>query len=472
MKKVLAVIACVMAVASSALADVSNMGTGLVSLEFVHVGNPGNPLDPRYPGLPYGAVTYDFEMGIFEVTSGQYCEFLNAVAATDTYGLYNTLMWEGGYVIDKGCRIKRDGTSGSYTYSVAPEWANRPVNYVSWGDAARFCNWLTNGMPNGGQNLTTTEDGSYHLDGAMTWAELMSVTRKPNAQYVIPTIDEWHKAAYHKNDGITDHYWPFPTGTDIPPINDLFDPDPGNNANYEETSEDYTIGPPYFATEVGEFENSGSPYGTFDQGGNVWEWTEGVSWEWTQGTMLEDPGVYSQYGRATRGGSYGGGYIGVWTLASGEIRERHPSYEINNTGFRVASVPTAPIPIADAGQDQFICNDIYNRLVLDGTGSQIMDGVVAFYDWDIAHTENTVYNQTASGPTPTISGLHVGVYKVTLTVTDGNGYFDTDQMILIVKDTCDVFKNLMKGDLDTDGDVDGNDLEIFSRYFGTVLSTP
>ncbi len=34
------------------------------------------------------------------------------------------------------------------------------------------------------------------------------------------------------------------------------------------------IGHPYYRTLVGEFELSDSPYGTFDQGGNVWEWNE------------------------------------------------------------------------------------------------------------------------------------------------------------------------------------------------------
>jgi formylglycine-generating enzyme required for sulfatase activity len=32
----------------------------------------------------------------------------------------------------------------------------------------------------------------------------------------------------------------------------------------------------YYRTEVGEFENSESPYDTFDQGGNVWEWNEAI----------------------------------------------------------------------------------------------------------------------------------------------------------------------------------------------------
>src|SRR3990172_7464768 len=97
-----------------------------------------------------------------------------------------------------GCKIQPCGASGCYTYSVASDWANRPVNYVSWGDAARFTNWLTNGQPTGPQNVLTTEDGSYSLNGATSLEALMAVARKPDAKYVIPTKDEWYKVAYHK----------------------------------------------------------------------------------------------------------------------------------------------------------------------------------------------------------------------------------------------------------------------------------
>ena len=58
------------------------------------------------------------------------------------------------------------------------------------------------------------------------------------------------------------------------PSNDLTTPDGGNNANFYQSG--YTIGSPYYRTPVGEFELSDSPYGTFDQGGNVWEWTEAI----------------------------------------------------------------------------------------------------------------------------------------------------------------------------------------------------
>ena len=77
--------------------------------------------------------------------------FLNAVAAADPYGLYRTLMGSssaGGIV--------RSGVSGSYSYAVkAPAlsgtytYDDKPVVYVSSGDAMRFANWLHNGQPTG-----------------------------------------------------------------------------------------------------------------------------------------------------------------------------------------------------------------------------------------------------------------------------------------------------------------------------------
>ena len=201
-----------------------------IVIETVTVGNLGNDGELSGEGAGgsgpdriCGAVDYVYNIGKYEVTAAQYTEFLNAVAATDTYGLYNTNMWSSSYE----CKIERTGSSGSYTYSVAPDWADRPVNYVSWGDAARFANWLHNGQPTGAQDLTTTEDGSYYLNGATSNAALLAVDREPDATWVIPSEDEWYKAAYHKNDGVTGNYWNYPTSTSTVPSNDLIDPDPG-----------------------------------------------------------------------------------------------------------------------------------------------------------------------------------------------------------------------------------------------------
>ncbi len=250
-----------------------------IIVETVHVGNQGNTGEPSGVSAPggfgpdrtCGAVAYVFDMGKFEVTAAQYTAFLNAVAATDTYDLYSTSMWDTG----TGAKIQRHGASGSYTYTVADDYASRPVNYVSWGDAVRFANWMHNGQPTGAQGANTTEDGSYHINGAMTKAALAAVTRKTGETWVIPSEDEWYKSAYHKKDGVTGNYWDYPTGSDTVPSN-VYDAkwDPSNNANFD--SNGYTIGEPYFRTPVGEFEHSDSAYGTFDQGGNLYEWNEAI----------------------------------------------------------------------------------------------------------------------------------------------------------------------------------------------------
>jgi hypothetical protein len=49
------------------------------------VGNPGNAADTT----GYGRVDYAYGIGKTHITIDQYCEFLNAVAKTDTYGLYD-----------------------------------------------------------------------------------------------------------------------------------------------------------------------------------------------------------------------------------------------------------------------------------------------------------------------------------------------------------------------------------------------
>jgi formylglycine-generating enzyme required for sulfatase activity len=289
-----------------------------VTNEMVTVGNAGNAADTTGLPNPCGVVADKYRIGAYEVTAGQYTEFLNSVAATDTHALYSIFM----FVDAAGCKIQRSGSSGNYTYSVPSDYADRPVNNVSWGDAARFVNWLHNGQPTGAQDASTTEDGSYTLNGAITDAELAAVTRNAGATWWIPTENEWYKAAYHKNDGVTGNYWDYPTGTDSDPGRDLTEiTNPGNNANYHAASP-YPIDGAYYATEKGEFELSDSPYGTFDQGGNVWEWTE-----------ASNPSV-----RVRRGSGFGTSTISDMSVV--KRVESPPLLQQNDMGFRVA----APLP--------------------------------------------------------------------------------------------------------------------------------
>jgi len=133
------------------------VGAQAITIDTVTVGDPGNAADTT----GYGSVSYTYSIGKYEVTAGQYCTFLNAVAKKDTFGLYNNSMWSGTYA----CGIQQMGASGSYSYNVASGYANRPVNYVTFWDACRFANWLYNGQECGAQDATTTEEGAYTLDG-------------------------------------------------------------------------------------------------------------------------------------------------------------------------------------------------------------------------------------------------------------------------------------------------------------------
>ena len=334
-KAIMAVVV-VLAVAGAVRAD--------ITIETVRVGNPGNAADTQVMNdgtTGYGAVDYNYNIGKYEVTAGQYCEFLNAVARVDTYSLYNTNMWSNTY----GCKIERYAGSSTmgdpYQYRVAADYANRPVNYVSWGDAVRFANWLTNGQGNG-----STETGAYNLNGAMTGAELMAVVVPSAAQratwsagatpyFLLTSEDEWYKAAYHdKNAGLAATYFDYPTSSNTAPgyvndsgnLNTTGNPfveggtDPGNYATYKGSI--IGIGSPYYRTVVGEWENSDSPYGTFDQGGNVWEWNES-----------------SRYGsvRRLRGGSLYNEYDSLH--ASYRSGYSSPSNELYAVGFRVSEVP-------------------------------------------------------------------------------------------------------------------------------------
>lgn len=185
-------------VTASATVTVTGAGGSSVVIPLVLVDSPGNAADARNS---LGAVGYRYSIAKFEITAGQYVAFLNAVARSDPYGLYASNITDMS-TWPTGPRITRSGDDGGYTYSVAADYADRPIDFISWGDAARFRNWLHNGQPTGPQGPATTERGSYTLDGATSDAQYIAVTRSPGATYVPPTENEWYKAAYFEP-GIT-----------------------------------------------------------------------------------------------------------------------------------------------------------------------------------------------------------------------------------------------------------------------------
>jgi formylglycine-generating enzyme required for sulfatase activity len=219
--------------------------------------------------------------------------------------------------------ITRTSSSGAFSYAVKGN-GNVPVFDVSWGDTARFVNWLANGEPTASEGTATTENGTYSLNGGTSNAALMLVSRNPGSTWVLPTVNEWYKSAYYSGGGTASAYWTYATQSGNTPSN-VLSATGTNNANF---SSDVVEPPNYgltdpvnYLTSVGAFADSPSTYGTFDQNGDVYEWNETA---------------YGGTARGFGGGGWGSGFV---ALSSGGISETNPTYDGSEDGFRVAYVP-------------------------------------------------------------------------------------------------------------------------------------
>jgi len=260
--------------------------SALVAIDWVTVGNPGNPCDPQTAGC-FGSVAEPYQIGKYEVTNRQYAEFLNAVAATDTHALYNTNMATAGNPSFGG--ITRTGSSGSFTYSAIVGREEMAVNWVSFWDATRFANWLHNGQPVGAQDGTTTEDGAYTLTPAGIAGN--TVTRNVGAEKFIPNEDQWYKAAYYNPGSVNDPnaivYFEYPAGFNAQ-VTCMAPPGIANSANCANAAGDLT--------DVGSYVNSSSPNGTFDQAGNVSEVTDVIIVASVPSRVLRGNGWFASFG--------------------------------------------------------------------------------------------------------------------------------------------------------------------------------
>lgn len=318
----------------------ASIASAQVTIEFRDVGNPGNAGDPNAFGK--GGVAYEYRIGRFEVTNVQYAAFLNAVAASDPNGLYNTNMGtnpRGG--------ITRSGTDGSFTYTVRPNMGNKPVNYVSFFDAARMANWLSNGQDSG-QGSGSTESGAYTLNGNT----LVAITRdllNPH-QVFLPTQDEFVKAGYHQpasQGGDTDNFWRFATRSNSSPTIATATAT-GGIANPSASTVNFNSGAIWNGqtgnlTTVGSA-GSSSFYGAFDMNGNVREWIQDTA--------------FSQGFRGQMGGDFTSGFNAnpnfVFGLDPAFVSFQTPTIEGSDVGIRFASPvegPACAACAADFDQD-------------------------------------------------------------------------------------------------------------------------
>ncbi len=267
---VVMMVVCVMAITNIASAEIIRG----IDIDFVTIGNAGNAADTT----GYGAVDYEYKIGKYEVTNAQWNAFVSAAGAPTGND--------------------HDGWD-PYDNSAYHTGAQQPTNGVSWYEAIQFCNYLTSGD----KSL-----GVYQFSGNnINPGDFLGIDRESAASaygiaYVIPTEDEWYKAAYYSGSG----YSTYANGTGVAPT-------AGVDTNY-----DWVISAPWNIGSGTEEQN-----GTFDMMGNVWEWNETF---------------FDSSSRGIRGGSYTDGGDGI-TLAS-DYRNREDMYdEGSNAGFRVASVP-------------------------------------------------------------------------------------------------------------------------------------
>lgn len=330
---------------STAFSPLASVEASPVNYELVTVGDAGNEGDTALNLLGVGGVAYEFMIGKYEVTIGQYVTFLNAVGATDEHGLYNVSMATNANIAG----ISRTGSPGSYQYNATGPFGvvagqstlSRPVTFVSWFDAARLANWMANGQPSGGQNAQTTEEGAYSLVGVGSDAAVQRNEVNPNTglapTFYLPNRSEWYKAAYFDpglNSG-AGGYWTYATQSNSAPGNNIGSG--SNNANYVTNVPAVTQSGPYqstqnYLTDVGAFGGSHSHYGAFDMTGNVWEWNDRVYNSIPDGGT--DPDRYIQ----------GGGWASMAVDSSSTYATPLATMEDYATGIRLAAPVTVPEP--------------------------------------------------------------------------------------------------------------------------------
>jgi len=268
-------------------------GGNTFNMEFVTIGNAGNAADTTGDPNPAGAVGYEYGIGKFEVSEDMIAKFNASQSLQITQGTRGTA---------------------------------KPATSVSWNEAARFVNWLNTSTGNqaaykfttGGVNdniaLWTSGDAGYDVNNKY---------RNSLAKYVLPSFNEWYKAAYYNPTNST--YYDYANGSDTAPT---------------AVASGTTAGTAVYDGQLGpaDVDQAGglSPYGVMGLGGNVYEWDE------SSGDLANSSGSSS---RGIRGGG--------WLNDSGDLSSsaRHsfvfPSSEGNVVGFRVASLPSSAAAVPE-----------------------------------------------------------------------------------------------------------------------------
>ena len=283
------------------------------------------------PCQEVGGVGYEYGIGKVEVTVEQYVAFLNTV---DPFGRNQADLYsedESGVAWPRFGQIDYSALSraGEHYTAAAPEWNDKPYGFADFLRAARFDNSVANGKvlsrtssSSNGFNYVTykvllsrrTETGMYDM-------HKRAPVRTKKSGFVIPSQNEWIKAAYYDpTGGGTYSYWQYPTNegefgsitatnpaspfpSQLNPSNgDVINASTQPLANFHaegqaaatwcpsnQTQEDCeTVNPLHMPAKAykkafqGSLNTVGqagtfSPWGTLEQGGNAVEWTDTIT---------------------------------------------------------------------------------------------------------------------------------------------------------------------------------------------------
>jgi len=319
-----------------------------VTVKTVSVGSVGNPsigvvpfTDAIYESCAdapsskqgcqtIGGVDYKYEIGQLETTTADWVKFLNT---TDPSGKNKDRMYARTQSSSRwpeygAVNHRKKAPAGKHYAVASKEWAGKPYGFATFLSASRFANSLYNGKLL--SKKTSTEYGvkvtsykvklSRNSDRGMYNMSNKKTTRTAKKGFVVPSQDEWVKAAYFDPTGGGKYsYWKYPTNEGTfgdgqadapnPTVLDFdtgkvtnsadqpvagFKPSSGPTPNWCPAAAQLTsttcstVNPFKIPTDayskiyVGGLATVGgaktpSPWGTLDQGGNAVEWTDTIT---------------------------------------------------------------------------------------------------------------------------------------------------------------------------------------------------
>ena len=345
---IFAILALMVISGESVRSEVVTFGTGdnQFEMEFVTIGNPGNAPDTGGSLDFPGAVSYTYHMSKYEVSQDM-VDKVNAATTMDQASL--------------GLRTLNNSAEQPTLDFYGIRDPQQPAISVSWVVAARFVNWLNVSLgypPAYRFEIHPGDDGyeEYWKEDASMWSpddrgyDRTQPYRNRLARFVIPSRDEWYKAAYHDAAAGTEGaYFDYPTGSDDPPIPVTGGIEPGTAVYLQPESQG-----PAIVTQAG----GPSPYGTIGQGGNAYEYGE-----WFPRSVSVQPAVW------LHGGSWSKGDL---TLFKTRRRGINPTGADADFGFRVAMLN----PLGDFDEDGVIAAadiDLLAAALKDGSSESVLD---------------------------------------------------------------------------------------------------